>query len=391
MIRLGQLDPPEMVPYSKIGSGEEPWNSVEHKQLARLATQESIVLLKNVNKMLPLDAKSVKSVAVIGPYADQVLLDWYSGTPPYSVSALEGIQERLGNSKVRFARNNDGGAAAKIARESDVAILVVGNHPECDAGWEQCPLPSDGKEAVDRKSITLEREELVKEVYAVNPRTVVLLIASFPYAINWSAEHVPAILQMTHNSEELGNALVDVLFGDYNPAGRLVHTWPRSLDQLPPMMDYNLRDGRTYMYFKGEPLYPFGYGLSYSHFSYQNLRVEPRQDGSAVVVDVDVTNRGDRAGDEVVQLYASYPGSRVSRPKEQLVGFRRVQLGLGETKTVRMKVTAESIAYWDASRKSMVVESGELKLMVGASSADVRLQRAIEIPKEGVLDSATKP
>ncbi len=391
IIRLGQLDPPSMVPYSKIGTGEEPWNSAEHRQLARLATQESIVLLKNSSNTLPLNDRTLKSVAVIGPYADQVLLDWYSGTPPYSVSALEGIRNRLGNSKVRFARNNDGGTAAKSARESDVAIVVVGNHPECDAGWEICPLPSDGKEAVDRKSITLEQEELVKQVYAANPRTIVVLIASFPYAINWTEEHVPAILQMTHNSEELGNALADVLFGDYNPAGRLVHTWPRSLDQLPPMMDYNLRDGRTYMYFKGKPLYPFGYGLSYTHFKYENLKVEPGRKGEAAVAQVDVTNSGDRPGDEVVQVYASYPDSQVSRPREQLVGFCRVRLGVGETRTVQVEIAAESIAYWDASRKKMVVESGALKLMVGASSSDIRLEKTIQLSKETVLGSATKP
>jgi len=158
--------------------------------------------------------------------------------------------------KVSFARDNTADAAAQIARTSDVAIVIVGNHPTCNAGWAKCPLPSDGKEAIDRKSITLEQEELVKQVLAVNPRTVVVLISSFPFAISWTEEHAPAIVHMAHNSQEEGNALADVLFGDYNPAGRLVVTWPMSLDQLPSMMDYDIRHGRTYMYFRQKQLYP---------------------------------------------------------------------------------------------------------------------------------------
>jgi beta-glucosidase len=128
--------------------------------------------------------------------------------------------------------------------------MVVGNHPWCDAGWEKCPLAGEGKDTLDRKSITLEQEELIKQVFAANPPTVVVWHASFPYAINWTQEHVPAIVHITNSSQEGGNALADVLFGDYSPGGKLVDTWPKSLDQLPPMMDYDLRHGRTYMYFK---------------------------------------------------------------------------------------------------------------------------------------------
>jgi beta-glucosidase len=249
MIRLGLLDPPEMVPYNKIKGDKPVWDNAEHKAFVRKVTQESIVLLKNDNHTLPLDKSKLKSVAVIGPYADIVALDWYSGTPGYSVSALDGIKSKLGSGvKVDFAHDNNDDAAVKIARGADVAIVIVGNHPTCNAGWAKCPLPSDGKEAIDRSSITLEQEELVKQVYAVNPHTVVVLISSFPFAIQWTQAHIPAILHMAHNSQEEGNALADALFGDYKPGGRLVTTWPASLDQLPPMMDYNIRDGRTYMY-----------------------------------------------------------------------------------------------------------------------------------------------
>ncbi|HYX41378.1 MAG TPA: glycoside hydrolase family 3 C-terminal domain-containing protein, partial [Pyrinomonadaceae bacterium] len=216
MLRLGLLDPPARVPYTKIGTAQEPepWLSDKHKALARLATEKSIVLLKNERGPLPLDKNSLKSVAVIGPHADEVLLDWYSGTPPYTVTPLAGIRQKLGAGvRVTYTPDNKDGAATAAARAADVAIVIVGNHPTCNAGWAQCPVLSDGKEAVDRRAIELEQEELVKQVAAVNPRTVVVLVASFPFAINWTQAHVNAILHLTHNSQEEGNALADVLFG----------------------------------------------------------------------------------------------------------------------------------------------------------------------------------
>jgi beta-glucosidase len=262
-----------------------------------------------------------------------------------------------------------------------VAIVVVGNHPTCNAGWEKCPTPSDGKEAVDRRSITLEQEDLVKAVYAANPKTVVVLIASFPFAIDWTQQHVPAILHMTHNSEELGNALADVLFGDYNPGGRLVQTWPRSLAQLPAMMDYDIRHGRTYMYFQGEPLYPFGFGLSYTTFRYSNLRADEdrlRADGQ-VTVSVDVANTGARAGDEVVELYVAHPKSKVARPSRELKGFRRVTLAPGEKRTVKIPLTAASLAYWDEGGNKFVVENEPVEILVGSSSADIRERKTLRV------------
>ncbi len=190
------------------------------------------------------------------------------------------------NVKVNYAAEEVGNAAVNAARHSDVAVVVVGNDPTCGPDmahdWQHntadggdtlpCSVASDGREGRDRESITLEQEQLVKQVYAVNPKTVVVLISSFPFAINWSQEHVPAILHMTHASQDEGTALAKVLFGEYNPGGHLATTWPKSLEQLPPMMDYNIRHGRTYMYFKGEPLYPFGYGLSYTNFRLSNLK-----------------------------------------------------------------------------------------------------------------------
>ena len=378
MIRLGLLDPPQLVPYSKIGNGSEPWATEEHRALARWVTRKSIVLLKNTGNALPLDAQKLRSVAVIGPYADRVLLDWYSGTPPYTVSALEGIRAAVGaNVDVRYDAGSDGDAAARIARDADVAIVIVGNHPTCNAGWAQCPLPSDGKEAVDRKSLELEQEALVRRVHAANPRTVAVLIASFPFAINWTHEHVPAIVHLTHNSQELGNALADVLFGKFNPAGRLVQTWPKSLEQLPPMMDYDIRHGRTYLYFKGTPLYPFGYGLSYTTFAYSSLRTSVSE--RAVDVEVNVRNTGTRDGEEVVQLYVQHVDSRVSRPERALKAFQRVEIPVGQSKVVKLRVAVQDLAYWDEAAHRFVVEADTIRVLVGGSSADTRLTGTVRV------------
>jgi beta-glucosidase len=383
MIRLGLLDPPALVPYSTIGTEpEDPWLRKDHQALAKLATQKSIVLLKNSNNALPLDKARLKSIAVLGPRANEVLLDWYSGTPPYRVSALEGIKNKVGaNVAVRSAVDSD--EAVKLAQASDVAIVCVGNHPNGghDNEWGKVSVPSEGREAVDRESITLEQEELIKRVYAANPRTIVVLVSSFPYAINWSQENIPAIVHMALNSQEEGNALADVLFGDYNPAGRLVQTWPSSLAQLPPIMDYDIRHGRTYMYFNGQPLYPFGYGLSYTSFAYSNLRTSSGTlpGKGTVAISLDVKNTGTRAGEEVVQMYVKHLDSAVARPLKELKGFKRVAIAPGQTISVTLPLTAERLAYWDATKHAFVVEKGRVQVMVGSSSADTRLSKPIRV------------
>jgi beta-glucosidase len=382
MIRLGLLDPPELVPYSEIGTGEEPWNGQAHKNLAREVTRRSVVLLKNADDVLPLDRATVGSIAVVGPRADEVLLDWYSGLPPYTVTPLEGIRNAAGGEvEVIAAADESDEAAVEAARSADVAVVCVGNHPTGDAGWAEVVVPSDGKEAVDRKSITLEQEELVKKVFGANPNTVLVLVSSFPFAINWSQENVPAIVHMTHGSQEMGNGLADVLFGDVAPGGRLVQTWPRSLDQLPDMMDYDIRNGRTYMYFRGEPLYPFGHGLSYTTFEYGNLRVSSDSvpaDGEASV-SVDVRNTGERAGDEVVQMYVRHLDSAVERPAKELKGFRRISLAPGEVRTVEVPLAARSLAHWDAGEGRFVVEADTVATMLGSSSADIRLEATVSV------------
>jgi beta-glucosidase len=384
MIKLGMLDPPEMVSYTKIKDGPEPWTRDENKALAHQVTQEAIVLLKNQNNLLPLDRSKLKSIAVVGQRSNDVAWDWYSGAFPYKVTPLDGIKSKVGAGvKVNFALNNDNNAAVDAAKASDVAIVVIGNHPTCDAGWAKCEALSDGKESIDRRAIDLQpvQEQLIEDVFKANPRTIVVLKASFPFAINWAQQNVPAIVHMAHNSQEEGTALADVLFGDYNPAGRLVQTWVKSMDDLPPMMDYNLRNGRTYMYFKGQPLYPFGYGLSYTTFAYSNLRPSSSRltkDGQMSVT-LNVRNTGKRDGQEVVQLYVTHEGSKVERPIKELKGFQRVALKAGETKIVLFQLKAKDLAYWDADKKQWVVEDEKVNLMVGASSADVKLQQTIGV------------
>ena len=381
MIRLGLLDPPARVPYASIGQEPiDPWATDKHKAIALLATQKSIVLLKNSANLLPLDKKSLKSIAVIGPRANEVLLDWYSGTPPYAISPLDGIKNAAGGSvKVNYAANNDGDAAVRIARESDVAIVCVGNHPNggFDTQWAKVSVPSEGREAVDRQSITLEQEELIKAVFQANPKTIVVLKSSFPYAINWTQENVPAILHMALNSQEEGRALATVLFGDYNPAGRLVQTWPKSLDQLPPMMDYDIRRGRTYMYFRDTPLYPFGYGLSYTTFAYRDLTTN--RSSEIINASVTVKNTGRRAGDEVVQLYVKHIDSAVTRPLKELADFKRVHLAPQEEKTVKLSIPASRLAYWNAEKHQWVVEKDQIEITVGGSSTDTRLRKTIRV------------
>ncbi len=383
-LKLGLLDGDQTnVPYANIGVTDtvSPWNKPQIKAFVRKVTAKSVVLLKNSSNLLPLNKSKIKSIAVIGPRADEVLFDWYSGTPPYAVTILQGIKNAVGKDvEVFYAPSNQMDKAIIAARKADVAIVCVGNHPYgTDARWMVSPVPSDGREGVDRKSITLEQEDLVKVVAQANPKTVMVLVSNFPFAINWSQDNVPAILHITNNSQELGNGLVDVIFGDVNPAGRTNQTWVKSITDLPPMMDYDIRHGRTYQYFKGKPLYPFGFGLSYTSFEYSGLKTSKPTLSDSIIASVSIKNTGKRDGDEVVQLYVSYPGSKVERPMRQLKGFKRVFIPAGESKTVEIPLKAEDLAYWNVEKHTFIVEKGNVKLMVGSSSADIKLTKILSL------------
>ena len=376
-LKLGLLDGKDSKnPYNSIGQDSTltpPFDTPETRQLVREITTKSIVLLKN-NGLLPLDLNKIKKIALIGPYADQIVYDWYSGTAPHAVTILEGLRKALKGTgiEVLYAKDNTCGKAELLAKEADVVLVCTGNHPYgTKADWFFCPVPSDGREAVDRKSLQLPDEDLLRQLHAINPNTALILVSSFPYAINWSNEHLPAILHLTHCSEEQGTALSDVLLGKANPAGRTTQTWVKDILDLPHMMDYDIRHGRTYMYQEKEPLYPFGYGLSYTHFSYTDAKVYKKAK-NGYWISLKVKNDGERDGDEVVQVYATFPDSKVEMPKKKLCGFDRVSIAAGTTKEVKLYINKRDLSYWDEQRQSFVEAPGKKLLLIGASSEDIR-------------------
>ena len=333
-LKLGLLDHTEDNPYAAIGVTDTiaPWSKPETKALVREATLKSVVLLKNQDHLLPLDRHKIKKIAVIGQRATEVLQDWYAGKPFYTVNVLDAIREEAGSDiEVRYVKTNRMDSARTVAAWADVAIVCVGNHPTCDAGWEQAPVISEGKEAVDRQSLQLDQEDLLLQVAQTNPNTIGVLISSFPYAINRANQTVPALLHLTQCSQELGHAVSDVIFGHYNPAGRLTQTWVKNITDLPHMMDYDITHGRTYMYFKEKPLYPFGYGLSYTRFNYSGTTLDDRviERGDTLRVCFNLKNSGDMDGDEVVQLYVSARKHTDKDPIKQLKAFQRISLRKG--------------------------------------------------------------
>lgn len=378
-LKLGLLDHTEDNPYAAIGVTDTiaPWSKPETKALVREATLKSVVLLKNQDHLLPLDRHKIKKIAVIGQRATEVLQDWYAGKPFYTVNVLDAIREEAGNDiEVRYVKTNRMDSARTVAAWADVAIVCVGNHPTCDAGWEQAPVISEGKEAVDRQSLQLDQEDLLLQVAQTNPNTIGVLISSFPYAINRANQTVPALLHLTQCSQELGHAVSDVIFGHYNPAGRLTQTWVKNITDLPHMMDYDITHGRTYMYFKEKPLYPFGYGLSYTRFNYSGTTLNDRviERGDTLRVCFNLKNSGDMDGDEVVQLYVSARKHTDKDPIKQLKAFQRISLRKGETKKIELTVPYAELQVWDEKQNRFILPDKEMTLEIGASSSDIRLR-----------------
>lgn len=378
-LKLGLLDHTEDNPYAAIGVTDTvaPWSKPETKALVREATLKSVVLLKNKDHLLPLDKHKIKKIAVIGQRATEVLQDWYAGKPFYTVNVLDAIREEAGSDiEVRYVKTNRMDSARTVAAWADVAIVCVGNHPTCDAGWEQAPVISEGKEAVDRQSLQLDQEDLLLQVAQTNPNTIGVLISSFPYAINRANQTVPALLHLTQCSQELGHAVSDVIFGHYNPAGRLTQTWVKNITDLPHMMDYDITHGRTYMYFKEKPLYPFGYGLSYTRFNYSGTTLNDRviERGDTLRVCFNLKNSGDMDGDEVVQLYVSARKHTDKDPIKQLKAFQRISLRKGEMKKVELTVPYTELQVWDEKQNRFILPDKEMTLEIGASSSDIRLR-----------------
>ena len=380
-LRLGLLDGDKTDnPYLSIGRDTTltpPFLTDEAKSLARKAVAKSVVLMKNdgAEPLLPINTDKVKKILVVGPYADHIIQDWYSGCPPYTVTIAQGLREALAAKGVEVVamKDNAMGQAELMARQCDMVIVCTGNHPfGTKADWKFCPVPSDGREAVDRQSLVLPDEDMVRLLYRANPNTMLVLVSSFPYAINWSKEHLPAIVHITHCAQEQGNGLADVLLGKVNPAGRLTQTWVGDICQLPTMMDYDLTHGRTYMFAAETPLFAFGHGLSYTSFSYGNP-VVVKKGKDKTTLRVPVTNTGKRDGEEVVQVYARFEGSKVKRPNQLLCAFSRVMIPCGATVEVEMDISHERLSYWDETQHRFVLEPCEVELMVGASSADIRV------------------
>ncbi len=513
--RLGEFDQLEDNPYAAIT--EEVINCPAHQALASEVARQAIVLLKNDDQTLPLRPQAATRIAVLGPLADTLYEDWYSGTLPYALTARRGVEERLGDpSAVRFTegvdrvalrvasssrvlagrfvtapeapeggplradadsphpdtwfdvadwgrgtlalravsngryvtvkgastdvvnestapggwvveetfelveRNgaelvvrhvasgrfvavdpdgtlravtedateatgfaleliSDGVAeAVAAAAEADVAIVVVGNHPLIN-----------GRETQDRVDLALpaQQERLLRAVHAANPRTVLVVTSSYPYAIGWADEHVPAILWSSHGGQEFGRALAGVLFGDHAPAGRLTQTWYRSAADLPELLDYDIIDAdATYLYLRGTPLYPFGHGLTYSPVEYRDLTLDADTldaDGH-ITVSVEIVNTGNRTTDEVVQLYTRQHQSRVKQPVRALRGFRRVTLHPGQSLTVHFRLAGADLAFWDVTRDRYAVEAATHTVMVGRSSADIRCSTRLTVAGEQI-------
>jgi len=387
--RLGEFDPFDSVPYSKISPAVI--DSAANRAVALKVAQESIVLLQNRGGLLPLDKAKIKSIAVIGPLADRIVMNNYNGRASKTVTALQGIKDYVGtNIEVSYtvggvvtavpARGEspvDQPAelqkAVELARNADIAIVFIGT----TAAVEQ--------EGRDRKTLGLtgNQEELAEAVAAANPRTVLVEMSAGPLTVPVLKEKVPAMLQAWWFGEEGGRAVADVLFGDVNPAGRLPHTVYASEAQVPPVDEYDITKGFTYMYVNGEPLFPFGHGLSYTTFKYGNLKLSAgkiKADGS-VIFSADITNTGRCAGDEVAQLYVHQEKSSVKVPVKELRGFQRISLQPGETKTVTFTLPASKLAIWDETTHGFVVNPGKFDIMVGASSADIRLEDRIEVTR----------
>ena len=509
--RLGEFDPAGPNPYAATTA--EVVNCAEHQQLAREAARAGVVLLKNSEAVLPLTPG--QTVAVLGPLADTVLVDWYSGTLPYAVTPRAGLAERLGDRAVRaaegvdrvrlrtaagtvlggegpdgaalrvgaaatgpatgfdlidwgggtitlrsaanrrYVRADDTGvlvndrpgpgewvvretfepvrrrdavvlrhlasnryvaagpdgvlradavaedtatpftlelaedgvaAAVALARDADVALVVLGNHPMVA-----------GRETEDRIDLALppRQEALLRAVRAANPRTVLVLTSSYPYAVGWAQEHLPALLWSAHGGQEFGAALADVLLGatadgePVEPTGRLPQTWYRGADELPDLLDYDIiGSDATYLYFRGSPLYPFGHGLGYTRFEHHDLRLSAAEavPGGQVEVSVEVVNVGERPGTEVVQFYTRQRRSRDKQPLRRLRGFRRVRLAPGERATVTIALPVDDLAFYDVVQDRPVVEAARHTVFAGRSCTDITASAILTVHGETLPD-----
>ena len=405
-VKLGMFDPPDMVRWAQI-----PFSALDdsaHRALARQAARESIVLLRNRHHTLPL-SKSLRTIAVIGPDADdpRMLLGNYHGEPADPVTPLRGIREALPGARVIYARGADlaegysglerapgsapaaadsesaaslDSAAVQAAEQADAVVLFLGLTANLEG--EEMRLDVPGFKGGDRTTIDLPapQKALLERIVKVGKPTVLVLMSGSALAVTWAQRHVNAIVEAWYPGQAAGSAIADVLFGDYNPAGRLPVTFYRSTADLPPFDDYAMT-GRTYRFFTGKPLYAFGYGLSYTKFKYSHLTTSAKTlaASDSLSVAVDVKNDGKVRGDEVVQLYVRHEGSRVPRPRLDLRGYRRITLDPGQSRRVSFTLSGASLAWWDSTAQRWTVEQDRVRLQVGGSSDADRAHTTISV------------
>lgn len=385
-------------PYVHLEDVHNEKDLERERDVALQAARETITLLKNEECTLPLDVKKVRNLAVIGPNADRVMLGGYSGTPRFTTTVLKEIKAKVGSSlNVLYAEGckiTVGGSwnedavvfptkeeddkllveARAIAQQADAIVLVIGGNEQTSReAWSRVHMG-------DRAYIHLpgRQNELFDAMVATGKPVIVVLFHGRPNAIPEIAEKANAILECWYLGQEGGRAVADVLFGDYNPGGKLPISVPRTVGQIPIYYNHKPSARRGYLDEKSSPLFPFGYGLSYTTFSLSNLRLEKAaiKPYESTSVSVDVTNTGNRAGDEVIQLYIHDCYSSVTRAIKELRGFQRISLSPGETKCVTLPITPEHLAFTNI-RKEWVVEPGEFEIMVGTSSRDEDLLKTI--------------
>jgi len=380
-IRLGMFDPPAMVPYSQLGAAD--LDTKENHEMAIKAANASIVLLKNDKNILPLK-KDINTIAVIGPNANdaEILLGNYNGIPSHTVTPLEGIRKAVSpKTTVLYEKGCDvttphtemESAAIEAAKKADVVIMCVGLSPRLEG--EEMNVKVDGFSGGDRTSLDLPaaQGDLIKKVAATGKPIVLVLVNGSAVSINWENENIPAIIESWYGGQAAGTAIADVLFGDHNPSGRLPITFYKSVSQLPDFRDYNMK-GRTYRYFTGEVLYPFGYGLSYTSFAFSNIKVDGivKQD-QASKLKVEVKNIGTKEGEEVVELYVKGKGPNANDAIKSLRGFEKISLKPGETKTLEFTISAATLTFYKEG-SGYTLDKGEHTLLVGTSSADKDLK-----------------
>ncbi len=372
----GDFDDPKLNPYSKIPASIMECDT--HQKLALKAAEKAIVLLKNDNA-LPLK-KNIESIAVIGPFANRCWMGIYSGFPKNKVSPLDGLKNAT-SAKISFTEGCDVTAnadddqkiaeAVALAKKSEQVILVVGNDE------------TTSTENIDRNSLKLpgNQHKLIKAVQAVNKKIILVLVPSGPTAVPWEQENIPGIICMWPNGQEQGTALANVLFGDVNPGGKLNSTWFKSDSDLPDFYDYNIQTGRTYMYFKGKPLYPFGFGLSYTNFKIDNVNLNSENVNAQenIKVSAKISNVGIMDGDEVVQVYIRDVKSSQQTPIKALKGFKRISVAAGKTKEIEIKLPYEAFAHYDTIQNKFIVEAGTFEILVGNSSDNITAVKMVEV------------